>query len=77
MSSTPRDFVLAPPLQLNKYDVVTQTVQEGYSYPVHDNVSGANINVFVPASVHTPDGVDTLVEAALAPIRESLSRNPG
>jgi len=71
-----RTFILSTPVQQNQWDNVRQTVVQGYLYPVHDNITGANVNVFVPADVHTPDGVDQLVEAALQPIRDTLARNP-
>lgn len=70
------DYVLGTPMPFNRYDRATQTVLEGYNYPVHDNITGADITVFVPTDGHHTEGTEQLVEAALEPIRANLARNP-
>lgn len=70
------DFVLGTPMPFNRYDRSRQTVVEGFNYPVHDNVTGADITVFVPNDGHTTEGTDLLVEHALEPIRANIARNP-
>lgn len=68
--------ILGVPLPFNRYDPVSGTVEAGHMYPVHDNVTGYNGKVFIPDSVHTQEGTDTLIAHALAPIRANLSANP-
>lgn len=68
------DYVLSAPIQENQWDAATQTVTQGYKYPVYDKLTGGNLSVFVPASVHTVEGVDTYVMAALAVPRQVLGK---
>lgn len=66
------NYVLSAPIQENQWDAATQTVIQGYKYPVFDKLTGGNLQVFVPASVHTVEGVDTYVMAALSVPRQVL-----
>ena len=66
------DYVPSAPIQENRWDAATQTVITGFSYPVYDRLTKQNVKVFVPADVHTVEGVDTYIMAALAVPRQVL-----
>lgn len=76
MADQPPDFLKGIPVQFNKYDPLTQNTVPGFNYPVHDNVSGGNFIVFVPASAHGVEQTNQIIEAFLAPVRANVSNLP-
>ena len=66
------NYVLSAPIQENQWDAATQTVIQGFNYPVYDKLTGQNVKVFVPVTVHTVEGVDTYVMKALEVPRQVL-----
>lgn len=68
--ANPSDYSVVSQIHVNQWEPALQQVVPGWQFQVRDSVTGTIVPVFVADTDYTPANVQTVIEAALTPVRQ-------
>lgn len=64
-----KDYAVLDQVRETNVSAATQRVERGWRVYYRDAVTGQSSDVFVPESVYTPEGVDSIIREQLGRVR--------